>query len=46
MDHVIKKTYLGLAIDKVVEELGLERMRKEVNTCLRDAFNNNYALIK
>ena len=46
MDYVIKKTYLGLAVDKVVEELGLQRVQKEVNTCLREAFNNHYALVK
>lgn len=42
MDYVIKKTYLGLALEEVLEELGIEHMNKEIFQSFRESFQNNY----
>lgn len=42
MDYVMKKTYLGLALDEVLEELGLEHLHKEIGIAFKDAFMKNY----
>lgn len=42
MDYVMKKTYLGLALDETLGELGLEHLQKEIGLAFKDAFMKNY----
>ena len=42
MEYVLKKTYLGLALDEVLEEYGLEHMSKEMGDAFKTAFMKNY----
>lgn len=47
MEYVMKKTYLGLALDEVLEDLGLETMQREIGDHFKAAFMKNYsALVK
>jgi hypothetical protein len=43
MEYVIKKTYLGLALDEALEDLGLEHMKKEISQSFNEAFMKNYS---
>ena len=38
----MKKTYLGLALEEVLEECGLEHMNREIGQAFKDAFMKNY----
>lgn len=38
----MKKTYLGLALDETLGELGLEHLQKEIGLAFKDAFMKNY----
>jgi hypothetical protein len=38
MEYVRKKTYLGLALEEVLEDLGLEHMHKEFDVHFKKAF--------
>lgn len=42
MEYVIKKTYLGLALEEVLEDLGIEHMSKEIFHSFRESFLSNY----
>lgn len=42
MDYVLKKTYLGLALEEVLEEHGLEHMSKSISEVFKAAFMKNY----
>lgn len=42
MDYVMKKTYLGLALEEVLEDLGLEHMSRDFGVAFKDAFLKNY----
>lgn len=41
MDYVMKKTYLGLALDEVLEDLGLEHLSREIGVHFKEAFIQN-----
>ena len=42
MDYVIKKSYLGLALQEVLEELGIEHMSTHFAEELKVSFNKNF----
>jgi len=42
MEYVIKKTYLGLALEGVLEDLGLEHMNKDIGEHFKTAFLQNF----
>lgn len=42
MDNVIKKTNLGIAVQEAIVELGLEREKAKIMSCLQRAFEEKY----
>jgi hypothetical protein len=42
MDNVIKKTNLGIAVQEAITELGLEREKAKIMSCLQRAFEEKY----
>ena len=45
MEYVRKKTYLGLALEEVLEDLGLQHMQQEFDGHFKKAFEKNYSLL-
>jgi len=42
MEYVIKKTYLGLALEEVLKDLELEHMTKDIGEHFKAAFLKNF----
>jgi hypothetical protein len=43
MDYVLKKTYLGLALEEIIEDKGIDNMGKQLGEMFKAAFLKNYS---
>lgn len=46
MENIIKKTYLGLAIQEAIEETGLTREKVKILNCLQRSFDECFSEFK